>query len=264
LTELFPVFERECDWQKFSSVVAKYQRDWEPFSGCGRKMVKVFVADRTSTKASSHASRHDHSESDADSDLTKGIEACTASWQAQMPCTSAAVVSVGKVPHGEITPPTRGRSPLGVGTPRETQQTSPLIDLLVAAGPLGPTSSVVPMVPAGMAGDTIRLGRALGIQEARAVAPDQGAATRATKLSVADLLAPAPSAVCGLAPAGQYSFLNVLKRPYSVLGSSGLDDEISTSAARPGKALKKKRICLRDQRADDPLHLLLDALTKQI
>lgn len=262
LTELFPIFGRECDWQKFSSVVAKYQRDWEPFSGCGRKMVKVFVSDRTSSKAFSHASRHDHSESDGDSDLKKGIEAYKASWQAQVRCTSAAAVPARNVPHGEITPPTRGRSPLGVGAPREVKG-NPLIDLLVASGPLGPASSAVPTLPAGMAGDTIHLDRAPGLQEARALVPDLRPASRDKALSVAELLAPAPTAVYGLAPSDQHSFLNVLKRQYGVLDVGGLHNEIGTGAACAGRA-KKMRSGARDNVTDDPLHALLDALTKQI
>jgi len=51
LVDQFPIFGQECDWQKFHDVMSRYQNDWRPFSGLGRKMVKVVVAERHPTKA---------------------------------------------------------------------------------------------------------------------------------------------------------------------------------------------------------------------
>ena len=46
LDKRFPMFGQECDFHKFVAVVAKFHREWREFSGCGRKMVRVVVADR--------------------------------------------------------------------------------------------------------------------------------------------------------------------------------------------------------------------------
>eukprot|EP00960_Hanusia_phi_P059011 764048-Hanusia_phi.AAC.1 len=49
LVETFPHFGAECNWEKFLSVCKRYEEEWKPYSGAGRKMVKVVVADRKSS-----------------------------------------------------------------------------------------------------------------------------------------------------------------------------------------------------------------------
>uniref|UniRef100_A0A7S4P3W5 Uncharacterized protein n=2 Tax=Guillardia theta TaxID=55529 RepID=A0A7S4P3W5_GUITH len=52
LVETFPHFGAECNWEKFLSVCKRYEEGWKPYSGAGRKMVKVVVADRKNSNKS--------------------------------------------------------------------------------------------------------------------------------------------------------------------------------------------------------------------
>ena len=52
LVETFPHFGAECNWEKFLSVCKRYEEEWKPYSGAGRKMVKVVVADRKNSNKS--------------------------------------------------------------------------------------------------------------------------------------------------------------------------------------------------------------------
>lgn len=258
LGELFPVFEKECHWQKFVSVVSRYQRDWAPFSGSGRKMVKVFVAERAGT--TSKASAAQDKDSDTDHEFPRGIEASNLSWHHPL-LPSGASLRIADAPQGEITPPTRGRSPLSVviQDQRQNQQpTSSLVDLLVAAGALGPSAGVISMsVAAGISGSVCQQGgKPWHLNGGLAADREQ-----TTRLSVADLLSPAPtsSASTSTHTLGPADYCRKVPRPVEQYGRSeegGLE--------RPAKMRKKHGVVICEEDKDDPLHVLLDALTKQV
>lgn len=235
LGELFPVFEKECDWQKFVSVVSCYQSNWAPFSGSGRKMVKVFVSDRASSKASAVQKR----DLDTGQEFPQGIEARDSSWHTVSPL-------------GEITPPTRGRSPLSV-LDQGGRQTKTVVDLLVAAGALSPPAGVISL-SAGMYGSTFHQVQAPAHPSAGVVATYGTAARRESAISVNSLLSPAPTASrCQ----EQADHLHEVPSPLKCCGG---DDEVG--CRRPVKARKVNDGEMAGDK-EDPLHLLLDALTKQ-
>jgi hypothetical protein len=81
LDKQFPIFGQECDYHKFEAVVSKFHRNWREFSGCGRKMVRVVVADKG--RKAPQSSRAGARANVSDEDKLRG----------------------------ESTPPTRGQSP---------------------------------------------------------------------------------------------------------------------------------------------------------
>ena len=253
LGELFPVFEKECDWQKFVAVVSRYQRDWAPFSGSGRKMVKVFVAERAG--ATGKASAAQDQDFDTDHEFPRGIEASNLSWHHPL-LPGGASLRIADAPQGKITAPTCGRSPLSVVIQdhRQKQQpTSSLVDLLVAAGALGPSAGVISMSAASDISGSVcqQGGKPWHLNGGLAAGREQTA-----RLRVADLLSPAPTSSTSTQTLRTADYCR--KAPRLVEQYGGGEEGV---VARPAKMRKKHSVVIYEEDKDDPLHVLLDALT---
>mmetsp|Transcript_98369 Transcript_98369/g.144008 ORF Transcript_98369/g.144008 Transcript_98369/m.144008 type:complete len:305 (-) Transcript_98369:402-1316(-) len=233
LVDQFPIFGQECDWQKFHGVMSRYQNDWRPFSGSGRKMVRVVVAERHLTKAlhAPCANQPDPVDGDVSHDGQGPANYSRATFVGMLAppkpnttCSTAifdletAAASVASSLQGETSPPSSGQSPKGA---------SDILDLLVAAIALRPrTVASFPAVTAP---------------------PHQTAvverAPSSTTIRVADLLCPCPTV--------QTSAANNRKRQ-QVKSDVFLHDQ------RPHK-LQKTCVLSRN----DPLHLLLSIMDTQ-
>ena len=169
LVARFPVFQ-ECTYSKFQAVVEQFANAWRPFA-IRSQMVRVFVAERSSARGNrSEGSAGEGGGDDDDSDGNAGL------------CGEADGLQslADQVCRGEITPPTRSQSP--PSNKLSFVRTAPSVHQQVFNVQIQQSSSLRPVDSRPP------------IDATQAISADgMLVAKRATPLSVADLLSPAPA-----------------------------------------------------------------------
>jgi hypothetical protein len=252
LAERFPIFGQECDFHKFLAVVAKYHHDWRPFSGCGRKMVRVVVTEKGSGKGLQSSVRACACEQGRapKNNETKALSqfpptACA--WPAStlpttcsQPCLhfDGPAVSGMHSFHGESTPPTRGRSPqFKEDTGAQRVSDAQITALLMAASEVDlATAHCATTLPAP------------------AIAARRSSGT----FSVFNLLSPAPTAETEVS-AGMWHHAGWQAAEQTTCGTAQI---LQKRPARPWDSERPAQTKKKAGAVQDPLHLLLDALTQ--
>lgn len=237
LAERFPIFGQECDFRKFLTVVAKYHHEWRPFSGCGRKMVRVVVTEKRVGKGLQSSRAH----------MPLGCARPASSFPStcSQPCLypEGVAVSAAHSLHGESTPPTRGQSP-------QTKDEKGAQKVHIA----------------GLLAVSRDVDRASAHCATTFPAPDIAARRTSGTFSVLNLLSPSPTAETqASASVWQHPGWQAATAPKQVSQKTMPHVHAPLLQKRPVRSWDSERPAKTKKKAGpcrDPLHLLLDALTQ--